>query len=345
MRASSIALSVVCGPIVCFYVAFAACFCPARLHRHTESEEKKRFERRQKMAPKPLPIRPLERSLTLPMPSPVIDEKMAVLSPESRRGKSLHQTQSRLMRLPLELREMIWKAVVGDSTMHMILKENKLGHLRCKAPSAIECPLGFNGRTFSRECCWGNVDSANIWAPTSGIKEPTDGDIVPLLRSCRQIYSEAVNFLYTTNTFSFSDLDCLRYFSMTLLPHRFSLVQSLDLEWCMAWPIYDPVAQQLLLNNPALYPPNDEATWEETWRIIASMSNLKFIRASLLYFDGFRDPTCEEKMLAPLRKVTAPSKFEVHVSWHGEEIRGAPFQLIRPVERGEDSSDDEDWDV
>jgi hypothetical protein len=237
---------------------------------------------------------------------------------------------------------MIYRQVLGDKTMHMILKEQKLGHLRCKAPSAVECPLGYNGRTLSRECCWGTVDSANIWAPVSGVKEPTDGNIVPFLRTCRQVYSEAIDFLYSTNTFSFSDLDCLRHFSATTLTHRFNLIQSLDIEWCMTWPIYDPIAQQLLLSDPVLYPPYDEATWEETWRIIARMSNLKFIRASLLYFDGFRDPMCEAKMLAPLRKVTHVPTFEVHVSWRGEEISDAPFQLIRPV-RPDPGEDDDSW--
>ncbi|KAF2791347.1 hypothetical protein K505DRAFT_249156 [Melanomma pulvis-pyrius CBS 109.77] len=223
----------------------------------------------------------------------------------------------------------------------MILKEQKLGHLRCKAESALACPLGYNGLTLSRECCWGTVDSANIWAPSSGNrKEPTDGGIVPLLRSCRQMYS--IKLLYSTNAFSFSDLDCLRYFSCTILPQRFALVQTLDIEWCMAWPIYDPIAQQLLLTNPALYPPNDEATWEETWRIIADMPKLRFIRVSLLYFDGFRDAACEAKMLLPLRRVTRPEKFELHVSWEGEEVRDAPFELIRP--RPEEDSDEEEDD-
>lgn len=113
----------------------------------------------------------------------------------------------------------------------------------------------------------------------------------------------------------------------------------------MSWPIYDPIAQNLLLTNPPLYPPNDEATWEATWRIIGSMPQLKFIRASLLYFDGFRDTACEEKMLAPLYQVTQPKKdmFEVHVSWQGEDLPDAPFTLIRPIQRETTSSDDEGW--
>ncbi|KAF2471249.1 uncharacterized protein BDR25DRAFT_303317 [Lindgomyces ingoldianus] len=342
MRASSLAISIICGPVVCVYVAFAACFCPGRLHRHSESEDKKRFERRQKMAPRPLPVRPPQRRLTIPVAQSAAPEKTDCCA-ESSRGHTLDQSQSRLLRLPLELREMIYRYVLGDSTMHMILKEQRLGHLRCKAPSAVECPLGYNGLTLSRECCWGTVDSANIWAPMSGVMEPTDGNILPLLRSCRQVYSESIQFLYSTNTFSFSDLDCLRYFSCTTLPHRFDLIQTIDLEWCMSWPIYDPIAQQLLLNNPALYPPNDEATWEETWRIIANMPNLSFIRVSLLYFDGFRDPTCESKMLAPLRNVTRPRKFEVHVSWSGDEVVDAPFQLIRPIHPDPSSDDDDSW--
>ncbi|KAF2183823.1 hypothetical protein K469DRAFT_751244 [Zopfia rhizophila CBS 207.26] len=329
---SSIALGIVCAPIACCYLVFASCFCPGHL-RQQEPEEKKRFERRQRMAPRPLPVRPAQRTLTIPVP-----EKSMCLEP--RRGRTLDQSQSRLIGLPLELRQMIYRCVLGDSTMHMILKEERLGHLKCKAPSAVECRLGFNGRTLSRECCWGTFDFANIWTPMNGVKESTDGNIIPFLSTCRQIYSESINFLYSTNTFSFSDLDCLRYFSCTTLPNRFNMIQNLDIEWCMSWPIYDNIAQQLLLNNPALYPPYDETTWEETWRIVANMTNLKFIRVSLLYVDGFRDAACEAKMLAPLRKVTIPAKFEVHVSWSGEEVTDAPFQLIRPI-LPEPVSDDE----
>lgn len=182
-RLTSIALGVVCGPILYCWIAIASCCCPGRLHRHGESEDRKRFERRQTMAPRPLPVRPLERALTLPLPVPCEQKKGA-------RGKTCDQTQSRLLSLPLELRQMIWRAAVGDSTIHMVLKKNKLGHLRCKAPSTVECPLGFNGRTLSRACCWGAVDSANIWQPKAGNNHHklTDGDILPLLQSCRQMY-------------------------------------------------------------------------------------------------------------------------------------------------------------
>jgi hypothetical protein len=189
MRASSIALSIMCSPLICAYVVFAACFCPGRLRRHVECEDKKRFERRQKMAPRPLPKRPLQRSLTLPRIPLAPCEKAGVQAVQyPRPGATVDQSQSRLMQLPLELRQMIWRAALGDTTIHVILKERKLGHLRCKARSALSCPLGYNG-TLSRECCWGTVDSANIWAPKSGVNEPTDGDMLPLLQTCRQMWA------------------------------------------------------------------------------------------------------------------------------------------------------------
>ncbi|ORY15420.1 hypothetical protein BCR34DRAFT_585068 [Clohesyomyces aquaticus] len=336
MRVSSLAASIACGPIVCLYVAFAACCCPGRLRRTaSDAGDKKRFEQRQKLAPRPLPVRPLERTLTLPSdPEGVANEKAFWYKEGNDRlppRKTIDQSErSRLMQLPLELRQMIWRHALGDRTMHIILKPHKVGHMVCKAPDPDDngCQLGYNAHGLYRECCWGTVDFANMWSPTSGADEPTDGDITPLLRTCRQIYSESINFLYSTNTFSFNDLDCIRYFSATILPSRFSLLRSLSLAWQFTWPIYDPIAQRLLLSNPALYPPEDEATWEETWRIISTLPNLEYLRADLLHFDGFRD-NGEDMVLKPLWKVTRPKRFVVSVSWKGEEVRDAPFVLVR----------------
>jgi hypothetical protein len=346
MRASNVAFTIACGPIICAYVVFAACFCPARLRRRPQTEEKKRFERRQKLAPRPLPVRSLERSLTIPVQRPIAKESDAlgpsIMSCNDTRGQTLIQTQSRVMRLPLELRQLIYRAVLGDSTFHIILKNTrKLGHLRCKANSQVECPVVYSGHKQTRECCWGTVDAANIWAPLSGQTEPTDGDIIPFLQTCRQVYSEAIEFLYSTNTFSISDLDCLRYLSCTVLPCRFQMIQKIQLEWSLTWPIYDSIAQNLLLMVPVLYPPHDEATWEATWRIIAEMPNLKKLLVSLVHFEGFNDPECEKKIFAPLMKVSRPTEFQVVVTWPGREIRGAPFRLFRPPATSNDSSDDE----
>ncbi|KAL5466258.1 hypothetical protein PMIN06_000228 [Paraphaeosphaeria minitans] len=330
-KVTTIALGLACAPFLCCWIIVASCCCPRRLRPHGESGDKRRFEKRQTMAPRPLPVRPPERALTMRRRTA---EPESAVQPKKPRGVSRNQSASRLMQLPLELRQMIYRAAIGDSVMHMVLKKHKLGHQRCKAPTIAECLEQYS--FFSPD---------NVWSP---LGEPmdnppaTDGDILPLLLTCRQIYSESIDYLYSTNTFSFSDLDCLRYFSSTILPHRWSLVQNIDIEWCISWPIYDPLAQALLISLPALYPPHDEATWESTWRIISDMPSLKWLRVRLMYFDGFRDPGCEEKLLASLRQVTLPKTFDVHLNWAGEEIEGAPFRAFRPG-TGESLFPDGEW--
>jgi hypothetical protein len=60
-----------------------------------------------------------------------------------------------------------------------------------------------------------------------------------------------------------------------------------------------------------------------------------------MYFDGFRDMGCEEKLLVPLRQVTRPRTFNLHMNWDGEEIEDAPFQVFRPGKR--ESFSNLDW--
>ncbi|KAF2491401.1 hypothetical protein BU16DRAFT_565103 [Lophium mytilinum] len=342
MRASGVLLSILCGPCVCIYVGFAACFCPARLHRRSEPEDKRRFERRQRHAPRPLVVRKRGLSIPLPEPEPEPEKLDIPSSPEELKQTTVFQEKSRLMALPLELREMIYKAVLGDDVMHVIHKENKLGHLRCKAKSEEDCPKRWYGEGPCRDSCWGVVDSSNIWMPVGDPAERSDGDVLPLLQTCRQVYSEAIPLLYSTNTFSFIDLDCLRHLSATILPSRFNAIKSLTIEWYLTWPLYDDFAQRMLFST-SLYPPHDEATWEEIWRIIAGMKGLQRLRVDLNYFDGFRDNECEQKMLAPLRQIKGVKNFTVYLGWKGKEVIGAPFKLTRPVTTGADDSSEDDW--
>jgi hypothetical protein len=220
---------------------------------------------------------------------------------------------------------MIYRKVLGDRRFHIVLKENKLGHLVCRIDSDLPCPPESEVRPTAS--CWGKSDGASIWRPMHG-RRATDGDILPFLQSCRQIYSEAIDLLYSTNTFSFREMDCLRFLANTTLPSSFSQITRLEILSPMHWPIYDADIQNFFL-DPPLYPPYDEATWEATWRLIAKMPNLKYLWVKLYHCHGFRDSAFEKRMLAPLRKITQVKRFEVHVSWNGDEITDAPFKLVR----------------
>lgn len=125
------------------------------------------------MAPRPLPVRPPSRALTLRHERDRIDGDSPTRGPS---GKVLDQSASRLMRLPFELRQMIYRAAVGDTTMHMVLKQNRLGYIRCQAANDRNCPIDY--------------DLCHVWSVFANLPAqppPTDNDILPLLLSCRQM--------------------------------------------------------------------------------------------------------------------------------------------------------------
>lgn len=320
MRASSVILSVLCAPCICVIGVCTACFRPLRLRRRCDPEQKRRFEERQRHAPRPVVVR--KRALTIPL-----EAETSLTTTQ----KTLDQSQSHLLSLPLELREMIYKYVLGDTVLHIVHKERKLGHLRCKAVGAKECPLPYRDGGPIRESCWGNVDSGNIMTG----QVTTDGDIIPFLRTCRQIYSEAICLLYSTNLFSFADPNCIRHLSATILPSRLNSIKSISIDWYFYWHIYDDFTQQMF-SERFLYPPHDEATWEDMWRIIASMKGLKSLKIELSYFDSLNGER-EAMMLAPLGKVMGLDNFEVHLPYAGPEYPDASFRLIRPVSEDSDS--------
>jgi hypothetical protein len=65
-------------------------------------------------------------------------------------------------------------------------------------------------------------------------------DILNLLCSCRLVYSEMIDLLYSTPTFHFIDYHAFFGFCMIILPHRWEKVRHLDLQFQMpvsgGWP-------------------------------------------------------------------------------------------------------------
>lgn len=181
---TGIALTILCGPCICLYFGLTACFCPSRLRRRPcVHDPKANFEKRQRSAPRPALRR--KRALTLPLP----ENSSGVLS-EKPTQRTYDQKQSRLFKLPLELREQIYREVLSGPPIHIIRKQKKLGHLRCKAIRPEDCPVKyeFGGRADSRQTCWGLTDNVGVWCGRSTWHEPTDGGILPLLRSCRRMH-------------------------------------------------------------------------------------------------------------------------------------------------------------
>ncbi|KOS44390.1 hypothetical protein ACN38_g4707 [Penicillium nordicum] len=56
-------------------------------------------------------------------------------------------------------------------------------------------------------------------------------NFVPLLQTCRRVYWEAIDMIFQKNTFLFNHTDTIVDFSHTLLPHRMSLIRTLQLSF------------------------------------------------------------------------------------------------------------------
>ncbi|KAL8787657.1 MAG: hypothetical protein Q9213_002088 [Squamulea squamosa] len=191
--------------------------------------EKQQQKKDQKLwnneAPRELPaVR--KRALTIPLPS-------ENLSFWKREQQTLDQLQSPLFgRLPLEVRELIFKYYLtpDGQPMHIFRRTDKrLGHCFCTfEPGSHSHYPSFNWG-------YGHPSRTQAWQKISSGRPEFSNNILPLLKSCRRAYSEAVPILYASNIFCFQDIAALRYFVRTVLPHRLSQVTAIQLPWMKSY--------------------------------------------------------------------------------------------------------------
>ncbi|KAF1969540.1 hypothetical protein BU23DRAFT_601496 [Bimuria novae-zelandiae CBS 107.79] len=122
-----------------------------------------------------------------------------------------------LWRFPLEVRECIWKYVVSGNHIHIVKRRGRLGNVYCSAQDPTD--------PVHRDFC-ARSDEQGFYVPSAW---PRDRRPLALLVSCRQIYSECIDILYSHNTFAFDDPALVSSFLTSLLPRRRKLVASFHL--------------------------------------------------------------------------------------------------------------------
>jgi hypothetical protein len=122
--------------------------------------------------------------------------RIAQPSPKSMKQtpqKALDQSQS-LFKLPIEIRQMIWREVLQLGTIHIThLEGHRLGHTRCTDP-----PDEKWGRSLHD--CWGRgcrysadeMIPSVYHGPIYGFEEPVN--LLGLVRSCRAMYETCVHY-------------------------------------------------------------------------------------------------------------------------------------------------------
>lgn len=241
------------------------------------------------------------------------------------------------------------------------------------------------GKTKERDHgCWGYTTHLGGYysRPKEGFSE-RDGGLLSLLKSCRKVYvplsfcfthllspfiylekrkptlpclapfhkshnrySEAIDILYSQNTFDFNHIDTILSLSTTILPRRLHSIHHLHLQWTVR-----------ALTWMDSYPPYDESTWLRLCRTLsASPSTLISTSSSSgnIYNDTPHMPGLtnlhitlraaadsssfypgEKKLLDPLRLICQPRVFRVYFPWALREdmvvsLNDAPFALRTP---------------
>lgn len=124
-------------------------------------------------------------------------------------------------------------------------------------------------------------------------------------------YCEAIDYLYSSNTFVTSDIDVIEYLPLVLLPQRIYAIRSLRFKWGIS--DYPP------FEVPAGYegPIWDEFAcrhdrWETVWHNLAMMRNLRSLCVRLVvspHFWGTLNRESARLLLKPIINVKATESF------------------------------------
>ena len=186
---------------------------------------------------------------------------------------------SPFFRLPRELRILIYEMAIGYRVLHLLSLPKCIKHIRLPVNESFvprNSPSAFNKVDYRQTSCTG----------------------LPLLLTCRTVYGEAIDILYSSNTFLITDLNALVYLNDLPLirRQRMEAIRHLKVEWIH----YTDPAPLIGLR----YAPYDWATWERFWTIIKEM-RLRSLDVKLAYFGagGETTPLTEEKWMQPMLEV------------------------------------------
>ncbi|KAF2810086.1 uncharacterized protein BDZ99DRAFT_476301 [Mytilinidion resinicola] len=211
-----------------------------------------------------------------------------------------------LQRLPLELRQEIWRLVLGGSTIYF-----------CHA----------DGSKFSGHVCDGPGHACFFGGSvrTSGANRAKR---LPLLLTCRQIYTEGIDLLYANTTFNIDEgpffQDTLAELPQLLLPQRLACIRSLNLRRSIQTVRHD-------VTKTVGFP---TSRWETLWEIIASMRQLQHLSVDFFeddFLHGWGDTAILESEHAPLEELIIAPIEEMPVLLKSFYL-SVPWPVTREVE-------------
>ena len=215
-----------------------------------------------------------------------VPEKAAIpssLPVQSRTSFSRSPSCLFLERLPLELRLQIYKYALGSDTIHLVdMRGDGSEHHESSKPVSTSM-IGAN------------------WDPLK--PDPWEApNLNPgLLRTCRQIYSEAADILYSSNTFIVDNIRAFIYFAEKCLsPRRLLVIKHLQVSitWRFSLLLATYAGQR---GNPADY--YSSATWRRFWKLVANNMRLTSLSIELGYFGYDENLALDAKWVKPILEI------------------------------------------
>lgn len=255
------------------------------------------------------------------------------------------QSQSALCSLPLEIRRIIWGKVLSRKLLHILRVPKRLLAIECAGKEDIGPDLDTRSHG-----CWGitrHLDTTpGLYLYPREHHLSTPANLLPLLQTCRKIYTETISTLYEENIFDVNHLDTILYLQHSVLPQRLNQIRVLNLTWDFKYP------------TAISSPPYDLATWQETCDILASFADLQRLTVHLT---GDNDLTTGNywkdrwgPLLDALTRIKPASEFKVFLPWSEDECAGAAkegrylFELVSKVKvpvQLDELCDDSDLEV
>ena len=208
-----------------------------------------------------------------------------------------------LQQLPLELRLIIYSYVIGNDKIRLITVPWKVvaaPDIEGNVSMTHEHITAFHSRRpDKRPRFYGNA----------------------LLQTCRQIYQEAVDVLYSTNTFILLDFPTFDTFAKSILPQRLNAIRSLQIRYS---PTKSISYQHECTGHYDL--PND---LDSVWETILRMKNLQnleldFEAYSRVWKDDHERENSEIHRLSPLLSLRGLSSFQLELIYLNDGDHGNP---------------------
>ena len=244
-------------------------------------------------------VTPARKQKKRPVSHPTVSEPKALRRQLSKLALSDDANTNSLLlqKLPIELRVLIYSHVIGNDRFRLITIPWKV----VAAPD-IDGSLSMSQEHFK---------------PTNEIvrtkRFPSNGNA--LLMTCRQVYSEAVDLLYSSNTFVLHDLHTLETFAKSVPPQRLNAIRKLEI-------YYSPVTSIPYQHEwTRHYDLPHDLDW--IWEIVIGMQGLRnlgiFLEAySALVLDDEDREACEVRRLKPLLQLRGLSTFRLELTYLGD---------------------------